>query len=264
MLLDLDINEYRKMHQALTHYRYYVAEKLNDCERSFYPEMRNSIPNLKIEIQELDNLISKLVQIKKRTGSAEINLADLIAQIGEKTESMERWICSIFINQLDSEEFRAAVMSVFNDYKQLLFSNGLLQEGLIDLYVWPRGSDENKRLHAFFEWTKQEILNIQEREKEHPEYEGWWARKNQMLIVQQTLFNLMSQDIYPTDSHDLAYAKHVLWLLTNRKRQLVERIEKCDDAAALKQMKSTLSSYKRNITKAKKHLYGLLLKENSE
>jgi hypothetical protein len=135
---------------------------------------------------------------------------------------------------------------------------------LIDLYVWPRGSDEHKRLHAFFEWTKQEILNIQDWEKEHPEYEGWWARKNQMLKVQQTLFNLMSQDIYPTDSHDLAYAKHILWVLTNRKRQLVERIEKCDDVTALKNMKSSLRGYSRNITKAKKKLNELLTKEDNK
>jgi hypothetical protein len=83
-----------------------------------------------------------------------------------------------------------------------------------------------------------------------------------MLKVQQTLFNLMSQDIYPTDSHDLAYAKHVLWVLTNRKRQLVERIEKCDDVDALKQMKSSLRRYKRNIKKAEKHLNELLKAES--
>lgn len=120
------------------------------------------------------------------------------------------------------------------------------------------------KLKALLDWTEQAILDIKKWEDEHPNHTGWWARKNQMLVVQKTLFNLMCKDIYPTDSNDLAYAKHVLWVLTNRKRQLLERIEKCEDADALKQMKSTLNEYKRSITKTKKKLNELLMKEDSE
>lgn len=124
-------------------------------------------------------------------------------------------------------------------------------------------SDYHGKLKALTDWCAQEVIRLNKLEDEYKD-RTVWERKNQMLIVQQTLFNLMCKDIYPTDSNDVAYAKHVVWVLVNRKRQLFERMETCEDVDALKQMKSTLNQYKRNIAKTKKKLTELLMKEASE
>ena len=121
----------------------------------------------------------------------------------------------------------------------------------------------DEKLQAIFDWAQSEIDGMNKWEEDNPQLNNgqWWPRKNQMLKVKCVVFDLMAKDIYPSDTADVAYCKHAIWVLTQRANRLLERIEKTEDETDLKELKSIRNRYKRNITRHKKHL-NHLMKQN--
>lgn len=92
-------------------------------------------------------------------------------------------------------------------------------------------------------------------------FHRWW----QTCELYGVLFQLVHKDIYPTDSPEVQYNKHVLWMLVQRMLEHKKRFEELKDKGEpCGYEKSLVRKFKRQITKQKKHLNAILKAEEME